>query len=379
MAVLAGRRWASPLSASRVAGSVGNAFRVRFADGTDVILKSAPRSFLDAEAWACRRMRAAGLPVPEVAAHSPEVPFLILRVLPGEPTKDREVWRQTGRAMRVAHRLPLPGYGRLAVDENGVRGRYDSWQDMLTGILDHVPALVTAGILTAGLADRARRVVRSSPVMKRRQPGVLLHQDLKPQHVFAVDGRLTGIIDWGDVGVGDPVWDIAGVSRAGQDVLNAFLDGYEPAATKPTSMKPKAMKTTAMKPQPWNRAVWNLQPWNLQLCNRWLWTPSGAPASRRRSELIASCATSRPCTSSARSAATGSTPTATASTATPRTAEHATPDRPTPDTADTRHREPLTRGTPNRGHPTPDTRTADTGTPRTADIRDAANRSHQGR
>jgi Phosphotransferase enzyme family len=272
-----------------LAASVGNHnFRVRPAHGgPDLILKSAPGDLLAAEAWACTRLRAAGLPVPEVvvvsdggpataprdptlvAPASPDavadargrpaagrpvpevvarsdggpvvdgrhpahrdtgrdaraVPYLLMRMLPGAPTEHRDGWRQAGRQMRVVHGVTLPGFGRLVVDRRGARGGLGTWRDRISGILDHLPDLVATGIVTARVADRAAAVVRASGVAGR-QAGVLLHQDLKPQHVLSVDGRLTGIIDWGDAGVGDPVWDLARVSMAGPDALDGFLDGY---------------------------------------------------------------------------------------------------------------------------------------------------------
>ena len=61
-------------------------------------------------------------------------------------------------------------------------------------------------------------------------PGVLLHNDLKPDHIFGRDhGRtfgLAAIIDWGDARVGDPAADLARLSMARPGVTAAFLDGY---------------------------------------------------------------------------------------------------------------------------------------------------------
>ena len=63
-----------------------------------------------------------------------------------------------------------------------------------------------------------------------RAPGVLLHNDLKPAHIFGrADGRqvrLSAIIDWGDATVGDPAADLARLSMAGPTITAAFLDGY---------------------------------------------------------------------------------------------------------------------------------------------------------
>src|SRR5690606_32517479 len=38
-----------------------------------------------------------------------------------------------------------------------------------------------------------------------------VHGDLHPRNVITVDGRLRGVIDWGDVTVGDPSVDLSSV------------------------------------------------------------------------------------------------------------------------------------------------------------------------
>lgn len=221
------------ISAERLAGSVGNqTFIVRVVGGDDVILKIGRRDLLAAELWACHRTRGAGIPVPEVATHtlSPsdgDTPFIIMRVLAGEPTRNLDVWRQAGRFLRTVHNISIPGYGALSVRRNGVRGRHDTWCASLRVTLAQVSDLVVAGVLTRDLAGHLSETITSSAVMNYQEPGVMLHRDLKPQHIFGDKAELTGIIDWGDVGVGDPLLDIARVSMAGRDILTAFLDGYE--------------------------------------------------------------------------------------------------------------------------------------------------------
>jgi len=58
-------------------------------------------------------------------------------------------------------------------------------------------------------------------------PHVWVHADLGPDNVLVKDGRLSGVIDWGSVHVGDPTWDVAGIwgilSRDGRDVFREAL------------------------------------------------------------------------------------------------------------------------------------------------------------
>ncbi len=62
-----------------------------------------------------------------------------------------------------------------------------------------------------GLVDKhavatAWAVDRDAPVW--RKPGVWIHGDLAPGNLLARDGRLSAMIDWGGLGVGDPATDL---------------------------------------------------------------------------------------------------------------------------------------------------------------------------
>jgi aminoglycoside phosphotransferase (APT) family kinase protein len=52
----------------------------------------------------------------------------------------------------------------------------------------------------------------------------LIHADLGPAHLLAEGGELTGVIDWGDVRVGDPALDFAWLLQ--QPFAEAVLEGY---------------------------------------------------------------------------------------------------------------------------------------------------------
>ena len=40
------------------------------------------------------------------------------------------------------------------------------------------------------------------------EPPVWIHEDLAPDNLLALDGRLSEVIDWGGLGVGDPATDL---------------------------------------------------------------------------------------------------------------------------------------------------------------------------
>ncbi len=70
--------------------------------------------------------------------------------------------------------------------------------------------------------EKARNVVEWD------RPPVWLHGDLLPGNFLLRDGRLTGVIDWGGVGVGDPAAEMLAAwslfDRAGRDEFRAQLE-----------------------------------------------------------------------------------------------------------------------------------------------------------
>jgi aminoglycoside phosphotransferase (APT) family kinase protein len=60
---------------------------------------------------------------------------------------------------------------------------------------------------------------------------VRLHADLHPANVLTADGALRGVIDFGDLRVGDPALDLAaGWILLPTDAVDRFLAAYRPAA-----------------------------------------------------------------------------------------------------------------------------------------------------
>lgn len=81
-------------------------------------------------------------------------------------------------------------------------------------------ALVDAHVVDAAHAIAAELLTDRSVIP------VLTHRDLQSAHVFVDDGRVTAIIDWGDVGLGDALYDVATLTGRQPDRLDAVLAGY---------------------------------------------------------------------------------------------------------------------------------------------------------
>lgn len=132
------------------------------------------------------------VPVPEVVS---EEPFAVRHLLvPGEPLTRPDHGRELGLFLRALHDCPTDEPLRLGVPP----GRPDD--DLARFAADVLP------LLPADLREPAHALLAAG---RRLTGDVLVHGDLGPDHVLTADGRLTGVIDFGDVHVGDPAIDLA--------------------------------------------------------------------------------------------------------------------------------------------------------------------------
>ncbi len=228
-----------------VAGSISNQnFAVDFEDGRRILLKTGPVAELAAEARALTWASEDGVPVPALLAYEPhpgpthQSPFILLEWLPSRPPPGREALRMAGRALRTIHARPVPGYGPLQVSGNEAtspetgrgrgRGRYRSWGEFITALLNDCDYLAAVDLLSRRQRSAVRDHCDSRALAWSQASGVLLHGDLKHDHILSTGPRLHGIIDWGDAAVGDPAWDLARASMMGMDSFDQLLDGYGP-------------------------------------------------------------------------------------------------------------------------------------------------------
>jgi aminoglycoside phosphotransferase (APT) family kinase protein len=123
-----------------------------------------------------------------------------------------------GRSLRKLHQVRGDGFGLLSTS------RLATWEAWLTSQVSSLDSLVQADLLPANHQIRLGELVATHPLNPTHP--VLLHGDLHPRHVYAANGTLTGIIDWGDALYGDPLFDLARFSIAGPEPTTAVLNGY---------------------------------------------------------------------------------------------------------------------------------------------------------
>ena len=190
------------------------------------------------EAAAHAALDRAGFPVPRVLLAEPDpaplgAPFLIMQRLPGET-----MWSAAAKARSVATYFAMPG--RLAEIQarlHGVSGELlrDSARtfdvDLATmgveaRVEDVSRRIDRAGL--GGLSEGARWLARNRPAPVQAE--VICHGDFHPHNVMVERGQLSGVIDWADVTLAEPTYDIAGLR-----VIALYADQGVPRWARPAT------------------------------------------------------------------------------------------------------------------------------------------------
>ena len=123
------------------------------------------------------------------------------------------------------HAFPVEEARRLGVSQTADVPRPTDRREHYRTILAEI-----APTLGPALARRAAAFLEQDEAAPRDGPAVLVHDDLGDEHVLlSPDGRrVVGVIDWGDVAIGDPAVDFAGLWKwLGEPLGGRVLDRYE--------------------------------------------------------------------------------------------------------------------------------------------------------
>jgi aminoglycoside phosphotransferase (APT) family kinase protein len=145
-----------------------------------------------------------------------EVPGRPLAELGAPSDRSPAAWAAAGAMARILHEQPVP---------TGLDGpsRY------LLGDVDELERwLVGRGLAEEGvLAHHATRARAALAVAGGGGGETLVHGDLQAAHVFvAGDESVSGVIDWGDAGLGDPLYDLAVLTVGHREQLDHVVAGY---------------------------------------------------------------------------------------------------------------------------------------------------------
>lgn len=234
VAVMSGVLGAPVVLLQPLIGAVGGQnTRLDTADGGVYTLKIADRAVVSTEIWACIWAKDHEILAPEVVTADLDGdaigrPYLVLRWRDGtEPDPHDDAVTEAGQQVALLHATSIPGYGRVTTVFGVARGQFATWNAYLGSINDKRADLAEHLILDPAIARASGQVLRAvGQDITYTQPGSVLHSDLHMRHFLAHHGHLTGILDWADASVGDPVMDLAVLSRDGDEALANFMVGY---------------------------------------------------------------------------------------------------------------------------------------------------------
>jgi aminoglycoside phosphotransferase (APT) family kinase protein len=153
-------------------------------------------------------------PVPRIALPAPDVG--VYRKLQGERIDGHDdepgLGAELGRFLRALHAFP--------VERAATLGARQAWR------AEHADDLAPA-LRLLGVHERARGEQLLDGYRRLRFEPAVVHADLGPEHVLCRNGHISGVIDWGDAGIGDPAIDaVWAVFDAAEPFRDAFVAAY---------------------------------------------------------------------------------------------------------------------------------------------------------
>lgn len=178
-------------------------------------LKFAGADAIAAESAVLRAVTELEIPVPVVAAIDLDgsvagSPCLATFEVAGQPMNgDEPFFADVRHILDRLHATRVRGFGSLLpTGDDELRGQDDSWKATLERRVEGARAVVAADLVPESLVDAVAHAVSAGGREAVQNPR-LLHGDFHPRHVYAEDGRITAVIDWGDATGGDPDYDVA--------------------------------------------------------------------------------------------------------------------------------------------------------------------------
>jgi aminoglycoside phosphotransferase (APT) family kinase protein len=149
---------------------------------------------------------------------------------------------KVARMMRQIHEIGGDGWGPVsssAADNLALAGVHSSWADYLNVRLDdHIETCCAIGAISESEAKRTSNLfLEWAPTLASLRDGRLLHGDLGSQNVLVHRDKISGILDWEDSLIGDPLFDIASLltfhpPRRFEAIFSGYGWDSEPPADK---------------------------------------------------------------------------------------------------------------------------------------------------
>jgi aminoglycoside phosphotransferase (APT) family kinase protein len=197
------------------------------------------------EVAAHRRLRAAGLHVPEVIYfehHSPLFgrSLMLTTAIPGRaighsqpPAAVQQIVIEAGRELARLNQVAVQGYGWVRRDspDPRLRAEHPTLPVWLKEDFDApIRALGGCPALTPRDADGLLELLGVACEQLQGQPAVLAHGDFDVTHIYYCDDAYNGIIDFGEIRGAHQLYDLGHFAVESVDLLPFLLQGYTAVA-----------------------------------------------------------------------------------------------------------------------------------------------------
>lgn len=146
------------------------------------------------------------------------------------PEKEEQLVYEIGKTMARLHKIKLSGFGPFANETakiGNLRGLHGSLKEALNaGLEENLERLVNYNILTKEIADKMHNLFIDNELLDSKV-SVLIHNDFADWNLLTDGEKITGIIDWDECVVGNPIQEIACWSTFfDPERIKPFLKGY---------------------------------------------------------------------------------------------------------------------------------------------------------
>jgi aminoglycoside 2''-phosphotransferase len=134
----------------------------------------------------------------------------------------RDIAHEVARVLNEVHEFPLDSTRSIGIPED------DPWYVEVQRFLFFYIRLVKQNSLSEperAWADKVALEIASTD-LTTPIPRCVIHADIEPPHILVDQGRYTGVIDFGDVLIGDPACDFGWLWELGETFIDDVLEVY---------------------------------------------------------------------------------------------------------------------------------------------------------
>ncbi len=231
-----------------ISGEVNEVYLINTSNNDDLIVRISFDKNLNFsyEKWAIENAKNVCVPVPEIlfigkiSIKGELYSFCVNRYINGDPLdmelidfnkiskqKPKKYLFEAGKILSKIHSVRTNGYGKIDgngwSDEKSTDNFFKIWEN--NRLIENLAAKIDLSPKTVELAGK--NILKFKNIYKKHWL-VLNHGDFTPRHMIVRDGKIAGIIDWGEARSDSPVYDFANFDfwMDNQNCLDWLKEGY---------------------------------------------------------------------------------------------------------------------------------------------------------